>query len=73
MKPGIVIGIVQSSPDAQGIVRLYCSSGRGVLMRRYVLVCPAGAVRPAVRELGGGCLYICGGLDRPQLGGRPPY
>ena len=65
MRPGIIVAIVQSLPDAQGIVRLYCSSGRGVLMG-YVLVCLAEAVRPAVRELGGGCLYRCGGPDRPQ-------
>ena len=53
-------GIVHSSPAAQGIVRFYCSSGRGVCPGGVdVLVCPAGAVlRAAVRELGGGCTDV---------------
>ena len=46
---GVRPGIVHSSPAAQSIVRLYCSSGRGVswwggiyrgvLLRRYALLC----------------------------------
>ena len=40
---------MHSSPDAQGVVRLYCSSGG---------VCPGGLVCTGVSCWGGGCL-VC--------------
>ena len=56
---GMRPGIVHSLSPAQGIVRPYCSSGRGVSSSCW------GSTTCGAR-LGGGCLYKFGGLDRPQ-------